>query len=112
MRAEVARALAAGGEVALVHNHPGSGLPSIADVVTLSGLKARLGVIACHDGSIIQFSVLDDRYANYTDDEIKRGQEALDDFVDKRLLKGKGEPDVLAAIENEWGIKVERIRFN
>ncbi len=112
MRAEVARALAAGGEVALVHNHPGSGLPSIADVVTLSGLKARLGVIACHDGSIIHFSVLDDRYANYTDDEIKRGQEALDDFVDKRLLKGKGEPDVLAAIENEWGIKVERIRFN
>ena len=112
MRAEVARALAAGGEVALVHNHPGSGLPSIADVVTLSGLKARLGVIACHDGSIIQFSVLDDRYTNYTDDEIKRGQEALDDFVDKRLLKGKGEPDVLAAIENEWGIKVERIRFN
>ena len=112
MRAEVARAVAAGGEVVLVHNHPGSGLPSIADVVTLSGLKARLGVIACHDGSIIQFSVFDDRYASYTDDETRVAQDTFDDFVGKRLLKGKGEADVLAAIENEWGIKVERIRFN
>lgn len=112
MRAKVAKAVSAGGEVVLMHNHPGSGMPSIADVVSLSGLRAKFGVIACHDGSIIRFSAIDQRYAGYTAKQAEIAQDDLGDFVSRRSLRGKSEVDIFAAVRNEWGIEIERIRFD
>ncbi len=42
--------------VTLLHNHPGSSDPSIADLRSASRPYVNSSVIACHDGSVIEFS--------------------------------------------------------
>ena len=86
-------------------------MPSIVDVVSLSGLRAKLGVIACHDGSIIRFSVVDDRYRGYIDGKKAEAQKSLNRFVVGRFDAGKSESEIFEAIGNEWGVEIERIRF-
>ena len=51
------RARAAGHRIAIAHNHPGSSAPSAADIISLRDNGASFGVIACHDGSLIKFSI-------------------------------------------------------
>lgn len=40
-----------------VHNHPGSSVPSIADIQTCLQRKYKCGVVVCHDGKIYKYSV-------------------------------------------------------
>lgn len=40
-----------------VHNHPGSGVPSLADIRTAFARKYKYGLVVCHDGTIYKYSV-------------------------------------------------------
>ena len=43
--------------VIAIHNHPGSGVPSIADLRSSFEHKYKYGVIACHNGTLMQYRV-------------------------------------------------------
>ncbi len=109
MKAAVSEAVAAGHIVVTFHNHPESTIPSAADFVALAKNGARFGVIACHDGSIIKYSVADDRYNGYSEEDTKEFQHWLSLSYCKRVGKGKSELDAFRAIEMEYGVKIERI---
>lgn len=40
-----------------VHNHPGSSVPSLADIKACLNRKYKCGVVVCHDGKIYKYSV-------------------------------------------------------
>lgn len=40
-----------------VHNHPGSSVPSLADIRTAFARKYKYGLVVCHDGTIYKYSV-------------------------------------------------------
>lgn len=103
MLSRMAEASGAGHEIAMAHNHPGSSLPSIADLRALRGGGASFGVIACHDCTLLRYQLIegDERWYNLTD-------EMLQGAVAARLLRGKSEQEAFAAIEMEWGVRIER----
>ena len=41
--------------MALLHNHPASGIPSAADLISIANKGCEFGIIAAHDGSIYAF---------------------------------------------------------
>jgi proteasome lid subunit RPN8/RPN11 len=41
-----------------VHNHPGSSVPSIADIESAYRHKYKYGVLACHNGTVMKYEVL------------------------------------------------------
>ena len=91
-----------GTRVAIMHNHPASGLPSAADLRSLDSYGGEFGAIACHDGSI------------YTYQRVSEGQKGYN--LDKYTYNGvcdafasDGEPKVLAAVEERFGIRIEHI---
>jgi hypothetical protein len=91
-----------GTRVAIMHNHPASGLPSAADLRSLDSYGGEFGAIACHDGSI------------YTYRRVSEGQKGYN--LDKYTYNGvcdafapDGEPKVLAAVEERFGIRIEHI---
>lgn len=59
MKRRVKDAIDSGAEVAMLHNHPGSSIPSAADIVSLRTSGASFGVIACHDGSLYRYSLVE-----------------------------------------------------
>ncbi len=69
MRSRVAKAVAAGHEVATMHNHPGSSIPSAADLLALKATGCAFGAIACHDGSLCVYRIVGDPAPGYTLDE-------------------------------------------
>lgn len=44
------------GGVILLHNHPGSSLPSPADIISASDANVAASVIACHDGTVYKLT--------------------------------------------------------
>ena len=100
MRSRVAKAVAAGHEVATIHNHPGSSIPSAADVLALKATGCAFGVIACHDGSLYVYRIVGDPAPGYT-------LENIGDVVGRRL---DDEGRALEAIEELLGVHVEHIR--
>ena len=40
-----------------VHNHPGSSVPSMPDILACVKRKYKYGVVVCHDGKIYKYSV-------------------------------------------------------
>lgn len=62
--AQKARMAGEPGGVVLIHNHPGSSLPSPADIISASRPWVRCSVVACHDGTV---------YALTCDDESVEG---------------------------------------
>lgn len=70
-----------------IHNHPGSGVPSIPDLRACIERKYNKGVVVCHDGKIYAYSVDDGRYneiiATYALDAL--GKNGYNDHVAKQL---------------------------
>ena len=62
---KVEAAIAEGRRVALLHNHPASGIPSAADLLSVSNKGCELGIIAAHDGSIYTFRKVGEPAAIY-----------------------------------------------
>lgn len=69
LRGGITAADSSGHEVVMVHNHPDSMLPSAADSRSLAATGARRGVIACHDGSIYVYEVMEDAAKGYNNPE-------------------------------------------
>lgn len=40
-----------------IHNHPGSSVPSLADLMTCKKRAYKFGLVVCHDGKIYKYSV-------------------------------------------------------
>ena len=40
-----------------IHNHPGSSVPSLSDIIVAQERKYKYGIVACHDGSIYKYGV-------------------------------------------------------
>ncbi|WP_293826135.1 hypothetical protein [uncultured Parolsenella sp.] len=99
-------------EVAILHNHPLSGMPSVADYASLERSGASLGIIACHDGSIIKFKVNRPGFASLSKSEAESLDDSLADFYNVRASAGKRETEIFEAISMQFGVQVERLQFN
>ncbi len=53
---DVNRADDRGEKILIIHNHPHSSMPSIADINELLNHKNAVGLIACHDGSLYYYT--------------------------------------------------------
>lgn len=69
---KVEAAIAEGRRVALLHNHPASGIPSAADLLSVANKGCEFGIIASHDGSIYTFRKVaePDPIYNVTQDDV------------------------------------------
>lgn len=90
----------AGHRVVIMHNHPGSSMPSLEDIRSVRNSGASFGVIACHDGPIIKFSIANQPIGGYTLDKV-----TMDRF---RGLYKDDEKGLFAALEACLGVRVER----
>lgn len=111
MASSILEASNSGHEVAIVHNHPPSGMPSAADYISLARSRAAFGVIACHDGSIIKYEVKRPGFANLSKSEAMELDSALADFYSARAETGKCETEIFKAISMQFGVQVERLQF-
>ena len=50
-----------------IHNHPSSTVPSISDINAARDRKYKYGIIACHDGKLFKYSVIDEYDENFVD---------------------------------------------
>lgn len=98
MRRRVEAAVAQGHEVATLHNHPGSTMPSAGDILTLRATGARLGVIAAHDGTVYTYEVVGSPAPGYTVDD-----KSLRLAYDKRRDDEEG---AFKAIEQLFGVRI------
>lgn len=98
-----------GHRVAMLHNHPDSSMPSPSDLASLQATGASYGIIACHDGTIYRYSLVDTRYAGYNFDELKSDFERALKSFNTRLSRGKSEVEALSALANDWGVKIEHL---
>lgn len=103
---KVSNAVADGRSVAIVHNHPASGIPSAADMYGLASRNCDLGVIACHDGSVYTFRKVNKPLEGYNIGD----QDDLDGLV--ALYRNKPESSLFDAIERNLGIRVEHFSTN
>ena len=97
---KVAAAIEDGRCVALLHNHPKSGIPSAADLRAVGDKGCSLGIIAAHDGSIYTFRKVSEPDSIYN---VTQGD--LDEICGlyhggKRLLR---------AIRERIGFEIEHI---
>ncbi len=94
------RARDAGHRIAIAHNHPGSSIPSLEDIGSVRNSGASFGVIACHDGPIIKFSIANQTIGGYALDKA-----TIDRF---RGLYKDDEKGLFAALETCLGVRIER----
>ena len=78
-----------------VHNHPGSSVPSIADLITSLRQQYKYGVIACHNGMIFRYKVtkefdafLVDMALDRLNDAIYNKNEQIDGILDELYCQG------------------------
>lgn len=98
MSKRIAAAISKGHEVATMHNHPGSSIPSAADVLSLKVTGCKFGVIAAHDGSIYVYEIVGEPAPRYNLD-----QDTLS-FVYSR--RSDDEAKAFEAIEQLLGVKI------
>lgn len=102
LKKSINKAVKAGGDVAIVHNHPDSMLPSAADILSLISTGSKRGVICCHDGSIYVFEVVGKPAPGYT----------VSDSVIRRMValrSGRSEASIMKAFEDNLGVHVEHL---
>ena len=87
---------------AMLHNHPESGIPSMADIRALRDRGAEFGVIVCHDGGLYRYMIVGEPVVGKTIDN--------DDLFDYILRRTRGvSPDepTLRNVEDTWGVRIE-----
>lgn len=92
-----------GHAVSILHNHPGSSIPSAPDIQSLISTGAKFGVIAAHDSTIYRFEVVGDPAPEYTIDvdTVQRLLQLRQDDSEKKLLE---------AFERLLGVRIEHLR--
>ena len=109
MTAAIAKAVALGHDVVMLHNHPDSMPPSDSDLLSLMTTKAKYGIITCHDGSVYRYELEDDKYDGYNKEDFKRVCSLAFRGFSNRIKSGKSESAAFAAMRNDWGIKIEHL---
>lgn len=66
-----------------VHNHPGNSLPSMADIKTAYLHQYKYGLIACHDGRLIKYEVLNGYDEDFTEFLLVKADESWYNNRDK-----------------------------
>ena len=95
-----------------MHNHPGSSDPSGADIVSLARCGAGYGLIACHDGTLVRFSVDAANvaeYKAYNSEQAEALGYEIASAIEKRLDRGKTAEQAYEAVRMGWGVSFERI---
>ena len=49
-------------EIIAIHNHPGSNVPSTADLIVCKNRGYKFGLVVCHNGKIYKYSVDKDKF--------------------------------------------------
>ena len=73
-------------EIIAIHNHPGSNVPSTADLIVCKNRGYKFGLVVCHNGKIYKYSVDKDKF-NYDDDRILSFMTAKIDKLTGGILK-------------------------
>ena len=73
-----------------VHNHPGSSVPSIADIMTAWDKGYKYGVIVCHNGMVMRYDVLHKPNEDVANFILDRVQNAIYNQSDERMRKELG----------------------
>ena len=79
-------------------------------MAALQTTGSKYGIIACHDGTVYRYELVDGRYANYNYGDWQALSLSIGRGYEKRIVSGKSEADALAALENEWGVRIEHLR--
>ena len=98
MSKRIAAAISKGHEVATMHNHPGSSIPSAADLLSIKATGCKFGVIVAHDGSIYVYEIVGEPAPRYNLD-----QDTLS-FVYSR--RSDDEAKAFEAIEQLLGVRI------
>ena len=104
MKRRIKGAIDSGAEVVMLHNHPGSSIPSAADIASLKASGSSFGVIACHDGSLYRYSLVGEPMRGYTVDD-----ELISFIIKTAKIRGKGETSAFIALEEKLGVKIEHL---
>ncbi len=104
MKRRIKGAIDSGAEVVMLHNHPGSSIPSAADIASLKASGSSFGVIACHDGSLYRYSLVGEPMRGYTVDD-----ELISFIIKTAKIRGKGEASAFIALEEKLGVKIEHL---
>lgn len=78
-----------------IHNHPGSSVPSLADLMACKKRAYKFGLVACHDGKIYKYSVDKEKF------NAPIASSAL------AQLEIKGYNDNIRSIFEDAGVKME-----
>lgn len=87
--------------MALLHNHPASGVPSAADLLSVANKGCEFGIIAAHDGSIYVFRKVAEPDPIYDLNQTE--------YFTVQRLYGNDEAKLLRAIEERLGFQIEHI---
>ena len=103
----VSEAVSAGHEVVTLHNHPGSSIPSAADVLSLVRSGAARGVVACHDGSLYVYEVVGEPAPGH-----RIWYDGAHDSIRDayRLRIPDGEERALRGIESVLGVRIVHLQ--
>lgn len=83
-----------------IHNHPGSTVPSITDLTTAFEKKYKYGLIACHNGTLMQYevtgefnhiivnSLLDEAQISIYNNDVKELAEVLRQLETENVILG------------------------
>lgn len=99
-RKKLEDAVEGGARVALLHNHPASGIPSASDLESLVENGCELGVIACHNGDIYTFRKVRGPLAGYNIRKYEQLVSTVGTKDEERLFK---------AVETFLGIRIEHL---
>lgn len=96
------KAKSKGKEIALIHNHPGSSMPSAGDIESFAKSGASMGIVACHDGTIYKYRKVKEHEPGYN---IK--QERINSVM--MLWGNRPEGELFERIKERFGIEIERL---
>ena len=87
---------------AMLHNHPESGIPSMADIRALRDRGAEFGVIVCHDGGLYRYMIVGEPVVGKTIDN-----DDLFGYILRRTRGGSPDEPTLRNVEDTWGVRIE-----
>ena len=83
-----------------IHNHPHSSFPSMKDLQTASQLQYKYGVIVCHNGTVIKYTILGDYKVEIVDLLLDQVQDLMYHNRQEKLSR------ILKQLEEE-GLRLE-----
>ena len=93
-----------GQSFAMLHNHPESGAPSMADIRAIRDRGASFGIVACHDGSLYKYSIVGNPIPPKTLEN-----DGLFNYIGVRRSSGVPDDLIFRNVESDYGVRIEFI---